>query len=65
MGYKKDEIIFQFEPFICLAKSVKPTEKKVLKVWTSFYDPLIPYESKSKNDFQLLFRNQYENIFIG
>ena len=36
---QNDEIVFQFEPFICLAKSLTPTKRNVLKVCASFYDP--------------------------
>ena len=37
---QNDEIVFQFEPFICLAKSLTPTKRNVLKVCASFFDPL-------------------------
>ena len=35
-----DEIVFQFEPFICLAKSLTSTKRNVLKACASLYDPL-------------------------
>ena len=37
---QNDEIVFQFEPFIYLAKSLTHTKRNVLKVCESFYDPL-------------------------
>ena len=59
---KNDEIVFQFEPFICLARSLEPTKRNVLKVCASFYDPLgfiSPITARIKTIFQLLCKNQY------
>ena len=58
---QNDEIVFQFEPFICLAKSLTPTKRNVLKVCASFYDPLgliSPITARIKTTFQLLCKNQ-------
>ena len=58
---QNDEIVFQFEPFICLAKSLTPTKRNVLKVCASFYDPLgfiSPITARIKTIFQLLCKNQ-------
>ena len=58
---QNDEIVFQFEPFICLAKSLTPTKRNVLKVCASFYDPLgliSPITARIKTTFQLLSKNQ-------
>ena len=58
---QNDEIVFQFEPFICLAKSLTPTKRNVLKVCASFYDPpdsISLITTKIKTIFQLLCKNQ-------
>ena len=58
---QNDEIVFQFEPFICLVKSLTPTKRNVLKVCASFYDPLgfiSPITARIKTIFQLLCKNQ-------
>ena len=58
---QNDEIVFQFEPFICLAKSLTPAKRNVLKVCASFYDPLdfiSLITTRIKTIFQLLCRNQ-------
>ena len=58
---QNDEIVFQFEPFICLVKSLTPTKRNVLKVCASFYDPLgfiFPITARIKTIFQLLCKNQ-------
>ena len=58
---QNDEIVFQFEPFICLAKSLTPTKRNVLKVCASFHDPLdfiSLITTRIKTIFQLLCRNQ-------
>ena len=51
---KNDGIVSQFEPFIYLAKSLTPTERNVLKVCASFYDPL---------DFISLITTRIKTIF--
>ena len=58
---QNDEIVFQSEPFICLAKSLTPTKRNVLKVCASFHDPLnfiSLITPRIKTIFQLLCRNQ-------
>ena len=58
---QNDEIVFQFEPFICLAKSLTPTKRNVLKVCASFYDPLgfiSPITARIKTIFQVLCKNR-------
>ena len=58
---QNDEIVFQFEPFICLAKSLTPTKRNVLKVCASFYDPLgfiSPVTARIKAIFQVLCKNR-------
>ena len=58
---QNDEIVFQFEPLICSAKSLTPTKRNVLKVCASFYDPLgliSPITARIKTTFQLLCKNQ-------
>ena len=58
---KNDKIVFQFEPFICFAKTLIPTKRNVLKVCASFYDPLgfvSPITARIKTIFQLLCKNQ-------
>ena len=58
---QNDGIVFQFEPFICLAKTLTPTERNVLKVCASFYDPLdfiSLITTRIKTIFQLLCKNQ-------
>ena len=58
---QNDEIVFLFEPFICLAKSLTSTKRNVLKVCASFYDPLgliSPITARIKTTFQLLCKNQ-------
>ena len=55
------EIVFQFEPFIRLAKSLTPIKRNVLKVCTSFFDSLgfiFPITARIKTIFQLLCKNQ-------
>ena len=37
---ESDSLVFQFDDLIKLAKSLKPTKRNILKVSTSFYDPL-------------------------
>ena len=65
---QNDEIVFQFEPFICLAKSFTPTKRNVLKFCASFFDPLgfiFPITARVKTIFQLLCKSQcswVENI---
>ena len=53
---KNDGIVSQFEPFICLAKSLTPTERNVLKVCASFYDLL---------DFISLITTRIKTIIIS
>ena len=53
---QNDGIVFQFEPFICLAKSLTPTERNVLKVCASFYDLL---------DFISLITTRIKTIIIS
>ena len=58
---QNDEIVFKFEPFICLAKSLTPTKRNLLKVCASFYDSLgliSPITARIKTTFQLLSKNQ-------
>ena len=58
---QNDEIVFHFEPFICLGKSLTPTKRNVLKVCACFYDPLSlisPITARIKTIFQLLCKNQ-------
>ena len=65
---QNDEIVFQFEPFICLTKSLIPTKRNVLKACSAFCDPLgliSPITARIKIIFQLLCKNQcswYENL---
>ena len=59
---QSDEMVFQFEPFICLAKSLTPTKRNVLKVCASIYDPLgliSPITTRIKTIIQLLCKNQF------
>ena len=58
---QNDKIVFQFEPFICLAKSLAPIKRNALKVWASFYDALgfiSPITARIKTILQLLCKNQ-------
>ena len=57
---QNNEIVFQFEPFICLAKSTTPINRNMLKVCASFFDPLgfiSPSTARIKTIFQLLCQN--------
>ena len=54
---QNDEIVFQFEPFICLAKFLTPLKRNVLKVCASFYDPL-GFISPITAIFQVLCKNR-------
>ena len=58
---QNDKMIFQFESFICFAKTLIPTKRNVLKVCASFYDPLgfvSPITARIKTIFQLLCKKQ-------
>ena len=55
------KIVFQFEPFICLTKSLITTKINVLKACSSFCHPLgliSPIAARIKIIFQLLCKNQ-------
>ena len=55
---QNNEIVFQFEPFICLEKSLTSTKRNVC---ASFFDPLgfiFPITARIKTIFQLVCKNQ-------
>ena len=58
---QNNEIVYQFELFICLAKSLTPTKRTFVKVCALFYDPLgfiSLITTRIKTIFQFLCQNQ-------